>query len=212
MAILSKRAMADVAREYSAEYSLRVHFVDVVGNVRGRGDQLAVLANSRRRRNYALQESINMGEPYVFRAVPGVATWVIALEDKRRIHGGMIGGEVVVDDQTNGDRRGKLDYLVAQGMPRGDAERFLARLPTWPEGRVREAAAFLQETFYKITGWGQELLAENRLKTLQQKQITQAIEDQRRRGKHALYAFEKERRRLANIRAGDRNGAREILN
>ena len=34
----------------------------------------------------------------------------------------------------------------------------------------------------------------------------------RRTGRPALYAFDKERALLANIRAGDRNGARQILN
>ena len=212
MAILSKKMMTEVARAYSAGYGLKVHFTDVAGNVRGSRDELSILANSRRRRNYALQESINLGEPYVFNAVPGVATWVIALEDRRRIHGGMIGGEVIVDGCSKGGTRKRLEYLAAQGMPHGAAQRFLARLPRWSPGRVDKAAVFLQETFYQISGWQPELMTENRLKTLQQAQISQAIEDQRKSGIHALYAFEKERKLLANIRAGDRNGARQILN
>ena len=55
-------------------------------------------------------------------------------------------------------------------------------------------------------------MEENRLRNLQQNQINQAIADQRQRGESALYAFEKERELLAHIRAGDRNGARRILN
>jgi AraC-like DNA-binding protein len=55
-------------------------------------------------------------------------------------------------------------------------------------------------------------MKENRLKALQQKQIAQAIEDQKKQGKNALYAFEKERVLLTSIRAGDRNGARRVLN
>ena len=212
MAILSKKMMSEVGRAYSARYALRAQFTDVTGNARGKGDHLAVLANSRRRRNYALQESINLGEPYVFNAVPGVATWVIALEDRRRIHGGMIGGEVIVDAGGDGERKRKLEYLTTQGMPPKAAQRFLARLPKWPQSRVKEAASFLQETFYQISGWKPELMIENRLRTQQQEQISQAIEEQRQHGIHALYAFEKERKLLANIRAGDRNSARQILN
>jgi AraC-like DNA-binding protein len=70
----------------------------------------------------------------------------------------------------------------------------------------------LQDTFYEISGWHPDLMNENRLKTLQQEQINQALDDQRRTGRPVLYAFEKERALLANIRAGDRNAARRILN
>jgi len=212
MAILSQKMMKDVGKAYSDEYAVKVRFIDIAGNVRGNGDSLAGLANSRRRRNYALQESINVGRPYMFEAVPGVATYVIALEDRRRIHGGMIGGEVIVDSSSNGDRCRMVEYMIAQGMRRRTATTFLDRLPTWAEDRVSEAAEFLQETFYQISGWQPELMAENRLKTQQQEQLSQAIEDQRKCGMNVLYAFEKERKLLANIRAGDRKGARRILN
>ena len=65
---------------------------------------------------------------------------------------------------------------------------------------------------YDCTGWSADLLTENRIRNQQQMQITQAIEAQRRNGQSALYAFEKERSLLANIRAGDREGARRLLN
>jgi len=55
-------------------------------------------------------------------------------------------------------------------------------------------------------------MGENRRRLLQQTQLRQAVEDRRRSGSNALYAFEQERVLLAFIRAGDRNGARRILN
>ena len=172
-------------------------------------DALGVLRNSRRQRNYALQQSISTGLPYVFMAAPSVATWVIALEDKRRIHGALIGGEVHISPH---EADAPFDYLIAHGMEANATRAFLDRLPTWQRERADEAAAFLKTTFYTVSGWTPELMEENRMKARQQEQLHRAIEDHRNSGKQALYAFEKERMLLACIRAGDRQGARRILN
>jgi AraC-like DNA-binding protein len=88
----------------------------------------------------------------------------------------------------------------------------MAELLSWPGSMVFEAAQFLNDLFYSISGWRPVQMRENRVRAIQQKQINESIEDQKRRGETALYAFEKERILLANIRAGDRNEARRILN
>jgi len=213
MAILSKRLKSDTVRMVGERYGVRPRFMNLSGGTDPGKDKdaLAVLSSTRRRRDYALQQSINIGEPYVFEAAPGMATWVVALEDRRRIHGGLVGGEVLLQDRGVA-AEDVTAYLVGHGMSDQDAERFLERLPEWPAPRVREVAWFAFETFYELSGWAAELVEENRRKIQQQKQLTQAIEDQKRAGGEALYAFEKERVLLSNIRAGDRNGARRILN
>jgi two-component system, response regulator YesN len=211
MAILSKRILSEVGKLCRREYGIRPFFMDLSGRTQNPPDVLSVLSSTRRKRNYALQESINLGEPYFFEAAPSIATWLIVLEDRKMVHGALIGGEVIVEERvgTNGEN---VDYLVAQGMSRHAAGAFFRGLQTWPESRTREAGKFLQETFYQVSGWKPELMKENRLKNLQKQQINEAIEDQRKYGKNAIYAFEKERVLLANIRAGDRLGARRILN
>jgi AraC-like DNA-binding protein len=55
-------------------------------------------------------------------------------------------------------------------------------------------------------------MEENRIRFDQQRQLAQAIEDQRQRGKVSSYPFEKERILLSHIRAGDQDGARRVLN
>lgn len=219
MAILSKRTMTEVSRTYQSTYGLTVYFMDLSGQVINSDDPLGGLSNTRRRRDYALQQSISTGEPYVFHPAPSITTWVAGLEDRRMVHGAVISGEVY---QENGDAirmtapethaARAIEYLVQHGMTDEAARTLVTRLPVWPEWRVKEAATFLCEVFYQISGWNPVLTKENQLRTLQQKQITQAIQDQRQHGQEALYAFEKERALLANIRAGDRNGARSILN
>ncbi|MBM4142384.1 MAG: helix-turn-helix transcriptional regulator [Lentisphaerae bacterium] len=207
MAILSKRILADVRHEYHRRFGLRPRLMDFAGRTGGAADPLDALAGVRRRRDYALQQSIGEGRAFVYEAAPGVAAWVLGLEDRRMVHGGLLAGEV----RAGADGEAPA-CLARMGMGRREAERFVARLPRWPAQRVTEAADALYEVFYAVSGWTPALLRENRLRVMQERQIQEAAEDQRRRGGQALYAFEKERMLLANIRAGDRNGARRILN
>jgi len=212
MAILSKRMMGQISRLYADKYGLVPYFMDLSGQLlNSEGDSLAALSNTKRRRDYGLQESITLGQAYIFTPVAGIGTFIVALENKRMIHGGLIGGDVLLEEHA-GKRQATVDYLEAHGMPEAEADNFLHSLPVWPEKRLYEAGRFLQETFYAVSGWKPELMNENRLKALQQEQIAQAIEDQKKQGKSALYAFEKERILLTSIRAGDRNGARRVLN
>ncbi|OGV67264.1 MAG: hypothetical protein A2283_04970 [Lentisphaerae bacterium RIFOXYA12_FULL_48_11] len=211
MAILSKRMMGQVGRLYSDKYGLIPYFMDLSGQLLNSEDSLAALSNTKRRRDYGLQESITLGQAYIFTPVAGIGTFIVALENKRMIHGGLLGGEVLLEEHV-GKRQAAVDYLEAHGMPEVEANSFLKGLPVWPEKRLYEAGRFLHETFYNVSGWKAELMNENRMKALQQEQIAQAMEDQKKQGKSALYAFEKERVLLTSIRAGDRNGARRVLN
>jgi len=204
--------MQDVSRAYYRRCGLRARFMDLAGRITYREhDPFARLTAIRRRRNYGLQESMNQGRTFVFSLAPGITSWVIGLEDRRMVHGGAMGGEVFVG-KDNGAREAGVAYLAAHGFPREAARGMVYRLPAWSGVQVEEAARSLQEIFYQVSGWTPELLRENRLRILQQEQIAQAVEDQKRRGSPTLYAFEKERALLANIRVGDRNAARSILN
>ena len=212
MAILSKRMMNDVIRACWRTCGIRPRFVDMSGEAgHGARDVFEGIAGVRRRRSVALQESVSRGDTSVFAPLPGVVSWALALENMRMIHGGLIGGEALDADDADA-RRHACAYLSQHGFEPARAEEILDGMQSWPGAKVREAARALYDNFYAISGWKPELMKENRLKLMQQEQIQNAIEDQRRSGRPALYAFEKERLLLANIRAGDRAGARRILN
>ena len=211
MAMLSLRLMNDVIKAVGRVYGDgALRFCDLSGAPLASDDPLAVLNNTRRRRSYAMQESISLARPHVFMAAPNVAVWVTALENQRMIHGSMVGGDVWVGAEGE-TKTTALDYMVAHGMRAGDAAEYLHSLPSWPEERVAESAADAQRIFYEMSGWRHDLMTENRRRILQQEQLARSIEDQRGQG-GGLYAFEKERLLLANIRAGDRNSARRLLN
>ncbi len=211
MAVLSKRMITDIGREYHRLYGVRPAHVDLSGRVANRTDRLSQFARVRRSRRYALHESVNWGEPYVFSIADSIACAIVALEDRRIVHGGLAGGEVLTA-RTPETVSKNVRSLVALGMPAPEAEAYVGRLPVWTPDRINEAAQFLKRTFYQYSGWKPLLMDENQLKVQQQQQIAQAIEDQKRRGVTTAYPFEKERVLLSLIKSGDRNGARQVLN
>lgn len=211
MAILSNRLMSEVRTSLSSGDGIQVLFINPTGQSLCSDDGFAELSNAQRHRSYAMQESLNMGKPCVIEPVPGVLSWVMGLEDRRVIHGGVVGSPVFNEDRR-GSHEGMIAYMTEHGMQEEQADRVLSSLPLSSRDRVLEMAELACKTFYSVSRWKPDLTSENRTRVVQQQQLAQAIEDLRRGGGGELYAFEKERVLLASIRAGERNQARRILN
>ena len=211
MSKLSKRILTEVSRDTCKATGARPFFMDLGGQTDLEGDPLGASAKVRRIRTYALHESVNTGEPYFFEVVPGVTSWLVALEDRRIIHGAMIGGEVFSEEAPPLAAE-CLQSLSGLGLSMAAAREYASSRVSLSSSRIREAAEHLRRTFYQVSGWKPLQMEENRLRVMQQQQIAEAIEDQKRRGGIATYPFEKERILLSHIRAGDQAGARRVLN
>ncbi len=211
MTTLSQRTLIRVGRSYRQAFGLRAHFMPATGELPNRsraGPLVFSLPSSRRIAAYALQEALHWGEPYVFYWAPGVISWAVALVDQETVCGGLLSDAVAAEGKP---REEAARGLAEQGAPLPAARRCAACLPVWPSARMREAALFLQTTFYQASGWRPRLLEENRLKAAQQRQITEAIAEQKTSGL-ASYPIVKERLLLSLIRSGDQTGARRVLN
>jgi len=165
---------------------------------------------------YSLQEALHWGEPYLFCWAPRVVSWVVAMVDGHTVQGGLFSGPVISERQEAGEHPEKVSAdsvqgLVDHGLARDAARVYIRRLPEWSSAEIRDAAMFLQETFYQVSGWKPALLRENRTKTIQQRQISEAIAEQKKSGRTG-YPADKERMLLSLIKVGDRNGARQLLN
>ncbi len=211
MVMLSKRLMQGVSRKVMDGGDCWPRFLDLNGVCLLGDDALGVLRNSAQRRRYALQESVDRGAPFLYFVAPSVMSWVVALENQRVIAGSMLGGEYYVEE-GDGSREAAVGYLAAQGMGGAVATRFVEALPVATRDGVEAVAGRAADLFYRESGWQADLMAERRQGLRRQQQLTEAMNEVRMRGGGALYAFEKERVLLACIRAGDRNGARRLLN
>jgi AraC-like DNA-binding protein len=203
MEILSRSLWEAVKRRYLEATGLDLCVLDSWGEPQTRDTVPIRLPQFRRQCRYAVQESLDLGEASLFSPVAGVTAWVVAMEDSRVLRGGLLSEPVL----TCGSISEALDRASGTGVERRKIEEWLSGLKMWSQERVLEAAGSLCETFYIETGWLPEQMRENRLRLMRQDQSRQAAVE-----RSTLYAFEKERRLLANIRAGDKPAAREILN
>jgi len=211
MAALSKRILSETARSTFKAFGIRPFLMDLEGGTDPAKDPLSGVSKVRRLRTYALQESINLGQPHFFEVLPGLGGWLVALENRRIIHGALAVGEVFIEPPPS-DSEGCRRELAALGLSAEKAREYLLARPTLTGARLREAALHVEQTFYVVSGWKPLQMNENRLRVQQQQQIAEAIDDQKRRGDGASYPFEKERVLLSHIRAGDQAGARRVLN
>lgn len=211
MTILSRRKINSICHEYYSAFKLRARLIRVNGEplplLRG-GSPIERLNTYVQTNAYSLQEAIRWGEPFVFYPSNGIIGWVVALVDRDLVKAGLLGGDVLAPD-TEPEKA--VADLIEHGMAPDLAGNYVARLPVWPTVKIRQAAMFLQETFYRVSGWEPALLAENKLKSRQQQQIAEAMDAQKTSGQ-THYPIDKERMLLSLIRAGDQTGARRVLN
>jgi len=212
MSILSKRLLKGVARSYAREFGVRPALLLPGGRIAEptRGDVMHDLPVIQQARAHALEESLRWGEPYVFFLAPGIVSSVIPLVRDEEAVGGLTGGEVMAEDDPE-DRREAVTYLTAAGCPRRKAVATVSRLPVWPQARTQEAADALYALFYRMSGWTPTLLTARREEALQQRQIAEEIH-RRKFTRDVTYPLDDERLLLSLIRAGDRRGARRLLN
>jgi len=211
MTALSKRQRRTMEHDYRTRFGLRLRFLDPNGDLldsaRGAMDPLSVV---RKARAHALQESVRWGEPYIFFVTPGVTSWIAPVMDRYRLLGGVIGGEVLAQESGE-DREEAIEHLMRHGAARASAREYLDHLPVWPQARCREAVEYLYRLIYVVTGFTPVLLDEQRERSLQQRQIAEEIH-RRKREQERGSTMDEEHMLLSLIRAGDRKGARHILN
>ena len=212
MTMLSKRILTEVIRGTHKATGIRPFYMDVNGVVAPGSDPLGCAPpRIRRLRVYALHESITTGKPFIFETMPGLSCWLVALEHRRIVHGALIGGDVI-STETQSTTPDCLRHLTAAGLSLPDAHQYLSSRHALSPETIRESASYLETLFYQVSGWVAVQMKENRLRLMQQQQLADAIDDQRRRGGATAYSFEKERILLSYIKAGDQTGARQVLN
>lgn len=209
---LSKRSLNLIVADYRKAFGLLTRFMDVDGRFRAGEktrpmDEWVVI---RQARAHAVQEAVRWGDPYSFFIAPGVISWVVPVVDGYTLLGAMLGGEVLAETDSE-DWGDAVAHLVRHGAAPEEARSYLASLPVWPQARCQEAAERLHRLVYQITGLTPALVHEQQARSQQQRQIAEEIHRRKLdRDRHSH--MDEEQVLLSLIRAGDRKGARKILN
>ena len=207
---VSARTRASVASDCWNRYQRAVYWLEDNGNVAEpvRADSPLALPQLQHAVKDALEEAHRWGDTYTFFLCPSVLAWVVPLCNAEEQLGGLLSGEVLLDE---GDRAEAEYYLRGCGFPAKAAGQWATRLPVWPEGRSQEAATQLYRDFYRRSGWIPAQLTRKREDAAQQRQIAEAIHS-RKSTRRIGYPLDDERRLLAMIRVGDSRGARTAMN
>ncbi len=208
---LSKRTLRTIASDYRRSFGIRPRFLSVSGTVDSQpGPGIDALSVVRKARLHALSEAVRWGEPYSFLLAPGVISWIVPVVDRYDLLGGMLGGEVLADSDSE-DWSDAVDHLVRHGATRTETLAYLKKLPVWPQARCQQAVERLHHLVYQVTGFTPALLNEHHEHNLQQRQIAEEIH-RSKQARESNSPADGEQALLSLIRAGDRKGARKILN
>ncbi len=207
-----KTILSTLSERYQARYGLRPVFISADGYIQA-GKMENPLGNPPilvKARADAVREAIRWGEVYTFFMTPGIISWIVAIVDGEEVLGGLIGGEVMPEEDT-ADVRSAVTYLVEAGCKKETATRYVLSLPRWSQAKVGEAAEFLFKELYGISSLNPILLTRNREHAQQQRQIAESIHRQKIEGHHG-YSYDGERSLFSLIRVGDKPGVRRMLN
>jgi len=209
MPILSQSNFEKIEQSYCRSYNVSLYRIapDGLSDLPGPISNLPPLVNAR---GHALNESIRWGEPYIFFLIPTVISWVIPVVCAGKVCGGLIGGEVMSEDDPY-ERLEAVNHLTAAGTPRPAAEKYVKSLPVWNQEQSQQAAEFLFALTCCTLSGDISLLSDNRKKALRQRQIAEEIH-RRKRGVNDRSLIDDERTLLSLMKAGDRKGARRELN
>ena len=213
MSKLPVKIFQAVAEEYQKGFGLRFKPVDASGRVLLPRSVTSIDSQSVmiQAREHALREGVRWGQPYVFFLAPGILSWMIPLEaDGSASISGLSGGEVLLSDVGDDDLE-SIQHFVSSKVSLTTAERYVRQLPVWKESRIQEAADFLFDRVYELSGWRAPTLTRNREQHLQQRQIAEEIHRRKSTGRQQ-FRFDDEQRLISLIRAGDQKGARSVLN
>jgi YesN/AraC family two-component response regulator len=209
---LSRTVLTHFIERYQVRYGLRPVFISLDGRVNAKKTENP-LGNPPilvKARADAIREAVRWGEVYTFFIAPGIISWITAIVNKEDILGGLLGGEVIAEEETR-EVRPAVNYLIEAGCKKDSATEYVLSLPRWSQSRVGEAADFLFKELYAQSGLNPVLLKRNREHAQQQRQIAESIHQQKDQGHHG-YSYDGERALFSLIRVGDKPGVRKMLN
>ena len=209
---IPQKQLSELRKQYRHDFGMSIQEILPDGSrlPRKKSDPLGQCAILTKTRADAIREAVRWGESYTFYIAPGIISWIAPLVNEEQILGGLLGGEVMAEEDS-ADPQPAVNYFVEAGCPPKVAQRHVKSLPRWSHSRIGEAAGVLFETLYRILPLNPILLKRHHEHAQQQRQIAENIHKHKGRDKF-VYSFDEERALFSLIRIGDKPGARRMLN
>ena len=166
--------------------------------------------NKERRRS--LDIATETGQSYISLCWAGIVLVCVPVMDKDKAMGGMFFGKCLWEPVTEILAEDIQKRLNGLGLDKKKVIRALDKLAVIQGRKVHNAAEFLFDLLYEVGRFDSRVIRWRKLKTEQQAQIGEFIQEKKRLGTEWRYPLESERELLGKVKIGDRTGAKEILN
>lgn len=166
--------------------------------------------NKERRRS--LEIATETGQSYISLCWAGIVLVCVPVMDKDKAMGGMFFGKCLWEPVTEILAEDIQKRLKGLGLDKKKVIRALDKLAVIQGRKVHNSAEFLFDLLYEVGRFDSRVIRWRKLKTEQQAQIGEFIQEKKRLGTEWRYPLESERELLGKVKIGDRTGAKEILN
>lgn len=163
-------------------------------------------------RQRSLKIAFDTGQSYITICHAGIVLVCVPMMDEDTPIGSMFFGKCLwepISPTLIDDIKKRLKDL---GLNEKKIVDTLADLPVLTGRKVHDAAQFLFDLLYEVTGLDPRVIRWRQERTHQQSQIGEFIQEQKKLGTDWRYPLESERELIGKVKIGDRTGAKEILN
>jgi len=163
-------------------------------------------------RRRAVEIAVETGESFITVCHAGIVLVCVPVVDRDVVHGGMFFGKCLWEPATEIVAEDIQRRVRDTGALHDEIPAALAGLPVVRGRQIHKAAEFLFDLLYEVGGLDARAIRWRRLRSRQQSEIGEFIQERKKLGAKWQYPLESERALLQKVKIGDRTGAKEILN
>ena len=160
----------------------------------------------------SLNISIETGQPHTCLCHAGIALTCVPIMEKDTPLGGMFFGKCFCQPVNDNIEQDILKRLQGLRLSTNRIITSIDKLAVVTNRTIHEAAEFLFILLYEITELDPRIINWRRLRTQQQAEISEFIQESKKTGLDNRYPYQSERELIGKVKIGDRTGAKEILN
>jgi len=160
----------------------------------------------------SLNISIETGQIHISLCHAGIALVCVPIMEKDTPLGGLFFGKCLCQPLNETIEQDILKRLRGLKLQTNQLIASAEKLTVITNRKIYEAAEFLFILLYEVTELDPRIIKWRRLRTQQQSEINEFIQESKKTGLDKHYPYQSERELIGKVKIGDRTGAREILN
>ena len=224
--LLSKKNFAEIECVFRKHFQLGLETTDTIGKqidslsskdchpefckiVRGSS---AGLKRCKKQRRQSLKIAVDTGQSYISICHAGIVLVCVPVMDQNKSLGGMFFGKCLWEPVTELLIKDVQKRLSGLHVDKKKLVSAIRKLPIIKGRVINQAAEFLFDLLYEVGGFDSRVIRWRQLRSQQQAQIGEFIQEKKKLGTDWRYPLKSERELLGKVKIGDRTGATEILN